>query len=75
MADNAQWINVDNFQTRVMNCFVNLTKANSALYPALTTTKYEYNIKCVVVISGNIYREIYYKGLLLCMKKFESCKK
>lgn len=43
MADNAQWINVDNFQTRVMNCFVNLTKANSTLWPALTTTKYEYN--------------------------------
>ena len=43
MADNAQWINVDNLQTRIMNSFVNLTKANPTSYPALTTTKYEYN--------------------------------
>jgi len=35
MADNAQWINVDSFQTRVMQCFVNLTKANPTVYPAL----------------------------------------
>jgi hypothetical protein len=43
MADNAQWIKVDSFQTRVMQCFVNLTKANPTVYPALTTTKFEYN--------------------------------
>lgn len=43
MADNAQWINVDNLQVRIMNSFVNLTKSNPTQYPALTTTKYEYN--------------------------------
>lgn len=43
MADNAQWVKVDNFQTRLMNSFVNLTKVNPTLYPALTTTNYEYN--------------------------------
>jgi hypothetical protein len=43
MADNAQWINVDNIQTRMINSFVNLTKANPTVYPAITAVRYEYN--------------------------------
>jgi len=34
---------VDTFQTRVSQSFVNLTKLNSSLYPAVTTSQIEYN--------------------------------
>ena len=34
---------VDNIQTRIMNSFVNLTKANSTVYPAITTVRYGYS--------------------------------
>lgn len=43
MADNRTVTYVDTFQTRFMNSFVNLTKQNPTLYPAITATKYEYN--------------------------------
>ena len=34
---------VDSLQTRIMQSFVNLTVLNSTLYPATTTTQFEYN--------------------------------
>jgi hypothetical protein len=37
---------VDTFQTRFNQSFVNLTKYNSTLYPALTTVRYEYPDNC-----------------------------
>jgi len=33
---------VDSFQTRYMQSFVNLTKVNSTLYPAVTTMQLQY---------------------------------
>ena len=32
-----QYVKVDNVQTRIMQSFVNLTKANASVYPALST--------------------------------------
>lgn len=32
-----QYVNVDNIQTRIMQSFVNLTKANPSVYPSLST--------------------------------------
>ena len=43
MADNITYTYVDSFQTRILNCFVNLTKANPTAYPAISSVKYEYN--------------------------------
>jgi len=40
------WTTVDTFQTRVNQSFVNLTKFNSTLYPAVTTIRYEYPENC-----------------------------
>jgi hypothetical protein len=34
-----QYINVDNVQTRFMQSFVNLTRMNSGLFPALSTVQ------------------------------------
>ena len=34
---------VDTFQTRLFNCFVNLTKQNPSTYPAITSVRIEPN--------------------------------
>jgi hypothetical protein len=43
MAGSTEVNYIDTFQTRFMNSFVNLTKADSTKYPAITTFRQGYN--------------------------------
>ena len=43
---NPTWDNVDTFQTRFYNSFVNLTKYNSTQYPAITSARIQQQENC-----------------------------